>query len=70
MADIISQNSLRLVDDVPKNCIQKLLAIRNGNNTERRNLPNVTMVQFRHRNIEPGAEAVADFAQDCTFLLE
>jgi hypothetical protein len=70
VVNIVSQNSLGLAEDVLKNRIQKLLAIRNGNHAKRRSLPNVSMVQFRHSNVEPGAETVAELAEDCSFLLE
>jgi hypothetical protein len=68
--NILPQNILRLSENVPKNSIQKRPAVGYGNNAERCDLPDITMVQFRHSDVEPGSQTVPDLAQDCTLLLE
>jgi hypothetical protein len=68
--NILSQDSFGFPEDIPKNRIQKRLAVGNGNNPERCDLPDITVVQFRHSNIEPGPEAVPDLAQNRALLLE
>jgi hypothetical protein len=68
--NILPQNILTLSKNVPKNSIQKRTAVGYGNNPKRRDLPDITVVQFRHSDVEPGSQTVPNLAQDRAFLLE